>query len=262
MKPFTFEDIPPQVPVESIENPKGKEESARHIQSLMEKSKVMEKEEIAFPYIYPSSLVSSEVISTTEDESDAEEIPYAEIDTIIDSVKSGGTKKTNFSYEDFGSAAHAYIEAAMNKSDEEISERYFALFEGDTKKIQRLRKICVEMRDQFLKSETGKAALSSKWHRAEYAFHYKKGENIVNGKMDLVFRTEDGGYVIVDYKTNRHVHPEIYYEQLACYREALSMMCGCPMEKIRCVLYYLRWGKDVDITSELKVESGKLKVER
>ncbi|MEE3313496.1 MAG: UvrD-helicase domain-containing protein [Treponema sp.] len=265
MKPFTFEDIPPQpqVPVESIENPKGKEESARHILSLMEKSVIVKKEEIAFPYIYPSSLVSSEVISTTEDESDAEEIPYAEIDTIIDSVKSGGTKKTDFSYEDFGSAAHAYIEAAMNKSDEEISERYFALLEGDAKKIQRLRKICVEMRDQFLKSETGKAALSSKWHRAEYAFHYKKGENIVNGKMDLVFRTEDGGYVIVDYKTNRHVHPAIYYEQLACYREALSMMCGCPMEKIRCVLYYLRWGKDVRVESgKLKVESGKMKVER
>ena len=249
MKPFTFEEILPQVPLESSENPKGKEESARHILSLMEKSTPIEKEEIALPYIYPSSLVNSETVSASENENGTEEIPYGEIDSIIDSVKSGGTKKTAFSYDDFGTAAHAYIEAAVNKSDAEISERYFALLEGDKKKIRQLRKICVEMRNQFLKSETGKAALSAKWHRAEYAFHYKKEESIVNGKMDLVFRTDDGGYIIVDYKTNRHVHPEIYYGQLACYREALSQMTGCPMEKIRCVLYYLRWGKEVRVES-------------
>ena len=57
------------------------------------------------------------------------------------------------------------------------------------------------------------------------------------------------GHEIVDYKTNQSIEPAIYFNQLACYRHAIAQMMGVKDEKkIRCFLYYLRFGKAVDIT--------------
>ena len=91
-------------------------------------------------------------------------------------------------------------------------------------------------------------ASKSKWHKAEYSFKSVDGEKIVNGQIDLVYENPEGEYTVVDYKTNHEIKPEIYYEQLSCYRHAVSQMRSVPPEKVRCVLYYLRHGKDVDIT--------------
>ena len=67
--------------------------------------------------------------------------------------------------------------------------------------------------------------------------------------MDLVFKDKQGNYTIVDFKTNQSVAPEIYYSQLACYRQALLQITG-GKAKIKCILYYLRFAKSVDITAE------------
>ncbi len=269
-KPFTFETIEPisapKIKVRTNEKTdgNGKKSCCKRILSLAEKSTQIEKEEIPSPYTFPSMLVSHGEENDGGAKSLDEKIPYPEIDEIVRDEaekhrpeKSSDTdeKKHTFSYDDFGTIAHAYIEAAVNKSNAEIPEKYFSLLDGSEKKIRTIRKICTEMKNRFKESEIGKSALSSEWHRAEYAFHYKKGETIISGKMDLVFMSSNGEYVIVDYKTNRHVRPEIYFEQLASYREALSQMTGCPMEKIRCVLYYLRWGKEVEITGKLRIEN-------
>ena len=56
------------------------------------------------------------------------------------------------------------------------------------------------------------------------------------------------GFTIVDYKTNKEVNPAIYRNQLACYRDAIAKMMDVDSSKIRCVLYYLRYGKVEDIT--------------
>ena len=65
-----------------------------------------------------------------------------------------------------------------------------------------------------------------------------------------MFENESGGFTVVDYKTNREIKPELYYVQLACYRQAVSKMMGVDIEKVSCVLYYLRYDKDVDVTAE------------
>ena len=104
------------------------------------------------------------------------------------------------------------------------------------------------MQQQFKLSEIGKAAAQSEWHKAEYAFRSRVGTKIIKGTIDLVFKNSDGTYTIVDYKTNQVKTPELYYAQLACYREAVAALLGVRIEKISCVLYYLRFGDAIDVT--------------
>ena len=107
-------------------------------------------------------------------------------------------------------------------------------------------------------------AASSDWKKTEYSFRSlienadapKDGETyakdlIVTGQIDLVYKNKEGSpykYTIVDYKTNHKIEPELYYTQLSCYKKAVSQMTGCDESEIRCVLYYLRFAKEVDIT--------------
>ena len=101
-----------------------------------------------------------------------------------------------------------------------------------------------------MQTELGEAAAASRWHRQEYAFRSRVGSKIVKGTMDLVFQNSDGTYTIVDYKTNQTMQPEIYYTQLACYRQAIASMLNTDAATIKCYLYYLRFGKEVDITAD------------
>ena len=75
-------------------------------------------------------------------------------------------------------------------------------------------------------------------------------QKIVKGTIDLIFKEQDGSYTIVDYKTNQSIEPELYYSQLACYRQAASRILGIEENSVRCILYYLRFGEARDISDE------------
>ena len=109
------------------------------------------------------------------------------------------------------------------------------------------------MQLQFKESEIGKQIADSvsknKFYKCEYSFKSLVAEKIINGQIDLVFENADcSGFTIVDYKTNKEVNPAIYRNQLACYRDAIAKMMDVDSSKIRCVLYYLRYGRVEDIT--------------
>ena len=106
------------------------------------------------------------------------------------------------------------------------------------------------MKQTFIESEIGKAAKNSAWKKTEYEFRGTIGKKIIRGIIDLVFRNPDGSYTIIDYKTNQTIQPEIYEAQLACYKKVISDMLQSPAGKIRCYLYYLRFGKLVEINTE------------
>ena len=110
------------------------------------------------------------------------------------------------------------------------------------------------MYEGFKESLTGKkvsdAVNNKKFVRSEYSFKSMISGKIINGQIDLVFQNENDGFTVVDYKTNREIKPELYYIQLACYRQAVAKMMGVDEEKITCVLYYLRYDKEVDVTAE------------
>lgn len=186
-----------------------------------------------------------------------------------------------FSFFNFGTIAHAYMEAAVLGTEPKINSReWLGLNEkpipgvdlkkwaGETnreRKISKIRQLCEDMAQKFKLSSIYMQSSESKWKKTEYTFRSlienarppADGEDyakdlIVTGQIDLLYKNDENSpykYTIVDYKTNQKIEPEIYYEQLSCYRKAVSQMLGVGEKEIRCLLYYLRFAKEVDCSN-------------
>ena len=147
------------------------------------------------------------------------------------------------------------MEAAVTGKEPIIKERDLAGLEDRKIAIDKVRTICAEMAEKFKESTLGEeiseCISAGRFIKAEYSFRSRLKNSILKGTIDLLFENPDGTYTIVDYKTNQSVKPEIYYMQLASYRQAVAAMLGIKeLSKIRCVLYYLRFGEVVDITEQ------------
>ena len=188
--------------------------------------------------------------------------PYPEINDIVISTIPAEFKKADiarplFGFNDFGTIAHAYLEGAVMNREPVIPNKALSGLtakqsdDSAMEKINTVKAICSQMSGNFLSSELGKAAVASDFKKAEYSFRSRVGSKIVRGSIDLVFRNSDGTYTIVDYKSNQEMKPEIYFEQLACYRSAVAAMLGVPADSVKCFLYYLRFAKEVDITKDV-----------
>ncbi len=194
-------------------------------------------------------------------------IPYWEIGDIVLSTlpakaEEGESLEPKFTFANFGTIAHAYMEAAVTGGEPVIKEKEFAGLENKKKSIEKIKSICEEMALKFKSSSLGaqvaECMSAQRFIKAEYSFRSRLKDSILKGTIDLVFENPDGTFTIVDYKTNQSVKPEIYYLQLACYRQAVAAMLGVKdASSIRCMLSYLRFGKVVDITEPC----GKISVE-
>lgn len=199
-----------------------------------------------------------------------------------------GVPEPLFRFSQFGTAAHSYLEAKVRGAKENIppgiwtgmNEKWIPGvgmegWDGRTnreKKISRIRSLCADMAERFARSTLFAEAASAPWLRTEHPFRSRvqyadssarERSVIMSGKIDLVFGNGSKSspmYTIVDYKTNQTVVPSLYYNQLACYRAAVSQMLGCDEKAIRCVLYYLRFALPVDITEFCTGESLKKSV--
>jgi DNA helicase II / ATP-dependent DNA helicase PcrA len=70
----------------------------------------------------------------------------------------------------------------------------------------------------------------------------------VRGRMDAVFRDDDGGFTVVDWKTGRRpsgADARAAAVQLAAYRLAWADLTGTDVAEVRAVFYYLREGDTV-----------------
>ncbi len=97
----------------------------------------------------------------------------------------------------------------------------------------------------FFGSEIGQRMLQSGNVRREWAFNLvMEGGALLQGVIDCAFQ-EDGGWVIVDYKTDRIEDEDAfvrrYEEQLAWYARALERITGLPVKEK--ALYALGKGK-------------------
>jgi ATP-dependent helicase/nuclease subunit A len=139
---------------------------------------------------------------------------------------------------EFGTLVHGAIEERYNSAEGgrrryagndalELAERYASV---------------------FFESELGKKSLSSFFRKTEYAFlslYEEDGrKKYVSGIMDLLFEFENEIY-IVDYKTDRTIDPEKYYEQMALYKRAAEDLFS---KKTRVFLFYLREGTVIEAT--------------
>lgn len=272
VKPFTVEYIPPAERFSHDKTQKRRNTVESKMQLITELSvrgcyenaALIEKDVVPKLYIAPSQLHSADDETcqpgTAYFQNTEESVPYPEINRIIEeSAPSSGAHtgagedsssvlEPRFSYSDFGTVAHTYLEAAVTKTKPAVPSAAIAGIADNRTALEKIYAVCAEMAQQFRKSPLGKAAAASEWHRAEYPFKSRIGEKIVRGTIDLIFKNPDGTYTIVDYKTNRTIRPEGYYAQLSCYRKAAAQMLLLPEESIRCVLYYLRYHTAVDIT--------------
>lgn len=270
--PYDFETISPiernsQAAQDSRANTnenKAKVIAEIQAEKLYEKASVLEKEKLEPRYVLPSQLHDQDeesgknIFAELPENALFREINGIVLKTIPEEEKQSENPEPKFSFADFGTMAHAYMESAITKLPPKIPNSLISALES-AQDLEKLKEICLTMQKSFLDSEIGKRALSSIWHEAEYAFkslltdETTGKEKIIKGTMDLVFKEEDGTYTIVDYKTNSTIQPELYYRQLGCYRQAIAQMLGIDSpEKIRCVLYYLRFAKEIDVSAEAK----------
>lgn len=78
----------------------------------------------------------------------------------------------------------------------------------------------------------------------EAPFALVLGGQVVRGRIDAVYQEPDGGFLVVDWKTNRA--PDADPLQLAAYRLAWAELSGVPVERVRAVFVYVRTGQVVE----------------
>lgn len=165
---------------------------------------------------------------------------------------------SEFNYADFGKLAHSYLESFVSTGNilnaENFVDRIVAKKLSENQKAKEiLLKTVVSMCEAFEKSELGKkvadAKNSNRLCKAENKFKFLMDDTIFTGSMDLIFQDLDQKLFIVDYKTDRIAKPELYIEQLSCYRKAASEIFHVDAKDIKTFLYYLRYDKEIDISA-------------
>ncbi|WP_380566564.1 UvrD-helicase domain-containing protein [Streptacidiphilus jeojiensis] len=80
-------------------------------------------------------------------------------------------------------------------------------------------------------------------YRVEAPFQLLLAGRVVRGRIDAVYRTADGGFDVVDWKTNQRETADPL--QLAVYRLAWAESTGTPLEQVSAAFLYVRSGSVV-----------------
>ncbi|GAA4735671.1 hypothetical protein GCM10023350_19410 [Nocardioides endophyticus] len=80
-------------------------------------------------------------------------------------------------------------------------------------------------------------------HQVEAPFALVLAGQVVRGRIDAVY-ADDGGYLLIDWKTNRSASADPL--QLGIYRLAWAELHGLPLEQVRAAFYYVRTGELVE----------------
>jgi DNA helicase-2/ATP-dependent DNA helicase PcrA len=81
-------------------------------------------------------------------------------------------------------------------------------------------------------------------HAVEPPFALVLAGQVVRGRIDAVYVDGEGGFLVVDWKTNRQQTADPL--QLAIYRLAWAELAGVPVERVRAAFYYVRSGELVE----------------
>lgn len=230
------------------------QEKQKFIREAMENYKnaqILEEETLESHYISPASLELAE----SELHSQAAYSGKNHFPQLTELLLE--TSAENFGFNDFGTLAHAYLEffadnierikgGVLSTADFSVPSK-LKLSLGK-KHFEALSKICIEMTELFAQSECGILLQNSTFHKAEFNFMHNTGGKIVRGIMDLIFKAQDGTIYIIDYKTDEKILPEKYLPQQQCYKQAASEIFQMPESSVKTILFYLRYGKAVDIS--------------
>jgi DNA helicase-2/ATP-dependent DNA helicase PcrA len=79
-------------------------------------------------------------------------------------------------------------------------------------------------------------------HAVEASFALVLDGQVVRGRIDAVYE-EDGGFLVVDWKTNKAATADPL--QLAIYRLAWAELVGVPLDQVKAAFHYVRTGETV-----------------
>ncbi|MDR0877003.1 MAG: PD-(D/E)XK nuclease family protein, partial [Treponema sp.] len=162
----------------------------------------------------------------------------------------GDQMSLSFTPADFGTIAHACVEALMK--DEEVVippglAGHLSPQEADT-----LREAGLELANKFLASKLGRAAKNGALRKSEYRFRSLYGKIFINGTIDLLFE-DDTAVQVVDFKTDSLEAPGEHAAQMAFYyRAGMDLLGDLHGKTCRVWLYYLRTGHAVEMTEAAK----------
>ncbi|MGH2758072.1 MAG: RecB family exonuclease, partial [Actinomycetota bacterium] len=138
-----------------------------------------------------------------------------------------------------GTEVHAWIEelhrGLVGLAEEEALDE--ASVPPDRATVDELKRNFQKLRFEHrrpLELSTGEPA-------TELPFTLKIGRDLVRGRIDAVYETEDGGVEIVDFKTG--AAPETSFAQLELYAEALAAL-GIVTGEAKLTFVYLRDGRE------------------
>lgn len=181
---------------------------------------------------------------------------YFDTSSASDTENSEGSENSenssSFKKNDYGTIAHAYLEAFALGLDVHTFTPAQKMFKDlSDEKIEKVKKECRDFCTLFENSQLGKQFLACKnaedFFKAEYGFRLYHENTIFTGSIDLIFKNQNGKYTIVDYKTDEEIEPEVHKQQQQIYKIAASKMLKCAPEQIECYLFYLLHNKDVKL---------------
>ncbi|MER5933642.1 ATP-dependent DNA helicase [Streptomyces sp. NPDC002054] len=119
--------------------------------------------------------------------------------------------------------------------------------------------------DQEIADERDLAALKEAFERSPYAdrtphrmevpVQLTLAGRVIRGRIDAVYRTADGGYEIVDWKTGRTAEADPL--QLAVYRLAWAETTGTPLDRVTAAFLHVRSGRVIrprDLPTRARLE--------
>ncbi|HEX5862002.1 MAG TPA: ATP-dependent DNA helicase [Nocardioides sp.] len=135
----------------------------------------------------------------------------------------------------FGTRFHAWVEARFGQQllldPDELPGRGDSGIDDDS-----------DLRELIKRFEDGPFA-DRVPHAVEAPFALVLDGQVVRGRIDAVYE-EPGGFLLVDWKTNRAATADPL--QLAIYRLAWAELSDLPLERVRAAFYYVRTGEIVE----------------
>ena len=140
---------------------------------------------------------------------------------------------------DFHNWVESYLKAETLFDDDDLD--YFDPLEEDGK--------LEELKNKWLASDWAKKVP----YRLEVPFETVLAGVLIRGRIDAVYKTEDG-FEVVDWKTGSKKLSEAAAIQLAMYRLAWAKIAGVPVETVSAAFHYVPTGQD-DRRSDLLSEA-------
>lgn len=132
----------------------------------------------------------------------------------------------------FGTRFHAWVEARFGQQDlfdyGDLPGRADAGIDDES-----------DLKELVAAFEAGPFATRAP-HAVEAPFALVLGGQVVRGRIDAVYLDDDGTFLVVDWKTNRHADADPL--QLALYRLAWAELQGVPLDQVRAAFHYVRTG--------------------